>query len=115
MITYAVIAAVLFLGFFLMMRGMKPDISATEAKQMVAQGARLLDVRTAGEFAGGGLPKAKNIPVSDLRGRIGELGDKAKPVVVYCRSGSRSAAAKRVLVAAGFATVRNLGSMQRWS
>jgi phage shock protein E len=108
-----VIAAAVLFFVFLMWR-MRPDISGAEAGELVKKGARLLDVRTAGEFAGGGLPKARNVPVADLGGRFGELGDKGKPIVVYCATGSRSAMAKRMLVGAGFQTVRNLGAMSRW-
>jgi phage shock protein E len=114
MIIYAIIAAVV-LFFVIAVWKMRPDISGNEAKALVQSGARLIDVRSASEFAGGSLPKAKNIPVSELKSRIGELGKKSKAVVVFCQSGGRSAAAKRTLLGAGFETVRNLGGLHRWS
>ena len=55
-----------------------------------------------------------NIPVSELAGRVAELGDKHKPVVVYCASGMRSANAAGILKRAGFAEVHDLGAAARW-
>lgn len=89
-------------------------IAPAEAKAMVAAGAALVDVRTTGEFSGGHIPGAVNIPVHELAGRSGEIGPKERPVVVYCASGMRSASAAKSLKAAGFAKVVDLGSMARW-
>jgi len=63
---------------------------AADPVQLVADGALLLDVRTPGEFADGHVQGALNVPVQVLESRIAEL-DPARPVVVYCRSGNRSA------------------------
>jgi rhodanese-related sulfurtransferase len=52
--------------------------------------------------------------VQELGGRLGEVGRKDVPVVVYCRSGRRSAQATRMLVDAGFSSVHDLGAMSRW-
>ena len=84
------------------------------ARELVASGAKLLDVRTQPEFAAGHLEGAKNIPLRDLPGRLGELGAKDRAIVVYCRSGRRSAEAAALLSAHGFAYVRDLGSMDNW-
>lgn len=86
---------------------------AKEAKQWVAEGAHLVDVRSKGEFEGGHLEGAKNIPLSELTARLREL-DKRKKVVVYCLSGARSAQAATVLKANGFEAVLNLGPMAAW-
>lgn len=61
----------------------------------------LLDVRTAREFAGGCIEGAVNIPLHELRARLGEL-DKSKPVYVNCFSGMRSYIACRILTGHGF-------------
>ncbi len=61
----------------------------------------LLDVRTPQEFARGAIPGFINIPVDDLRNRLGEL-DRAKPVYVICQSGLRSYLATRILAGNGF-------------
>ena len=61
----------------------------------------LLDTRTVEEFAHGHIDGFVNIPVDELRERLGEL-DKAKPVYVICQSGLRSYIACRVLSGNGF-------------
>ena len=61
----------------------------------------LLDTRTTGEFAGGHIDGFVNIPVDELRERLGEL-DKSKPVYVICQSGLRSYIACRILSGNGF-------------
>lgn len=70
----------------------------------VRDGALVLDVRSPGEFDGGHLPEALNIPHTELRQRLGEVTDAARgrPVRVLCASGVRSAIAHRVLAQAGF-------------
>ena len=60
----------------------------------------LLDTRTTGECAGGHIDGFVNIPVDELRERLGEL-DKAKPVYVICQSGLRSYIACRILAGNG--------------
>ena len=56
----------------------------------------LLDTRTVEEYAGGHIDGFTNIPVDQLRERLGEL-DKSKPVYVICQSGLRSYIACRIL------------------
>jgi rhodanese-related sulfurtransferase len=110
------VLAVAFAGFALwkITRAFMGKISPEKARSLVAEGARLVDVRSPGEFAGGHLDGALNIPVGDLSSRMAELGDKAKPVVLYCASGMRSASAAGTLRRAGFADVHDLGAMARW-
>ena len=61
----------------------------------------LLDTRTVGEFDGGHIDGFLNIPVDELRERLGELAP-AKPVYVNCQSGLRSYLACRILTQRGF-------------
>ncbi len=89
-------------------------IDGAQAKALVAEGAALIDVRTPGEFAGGAIDGARNIPVQVLDQRMDEIGDKAAPVVVYCASGMRSNSAMRSLQAAGFQKVYDLGPKGAW-
>jgi phage shock protein E len=76
----------------------------------------VLDVRTPEEFASGHIPGAVNIPHDQLPNRLAELaGAKSKDVVVYCRSGRRSAMAQETLSAQGFKSVLHLeGDMLKW-
>lgn len=73
-----------------------------------------LDVRTPEEFALGSIPGFINIPVDELRERMGEL-PKGKPVVVTCAVGLRGYLAYRILTQNGFESVRNLsGGYKTW-
>ena len=67
----------------------------------------LVDVRTPQEYAGGHISGAVNIPVDDLRSRLGELPHD-REVAVYCQMGQRGYLAVRILAQAGFKVV-NLG------
>ena len=61
----------------------------------------LLDTRTEGEYRRGHIEGFRNIPVDELRERIGEI-EKGKPVYVICQSGLRSYIATRILEGYGF-------------
>ncbi len=78
--------------------------------------AIVVDVREADEFAGGHLPDARNIPVSKLAERIGEIEKfKDKPVIVCCATGMRSNKACAELKKQGFSRVNNLaGGVDAW-
>src|SRR5262249_55565088 len=89
-------------------------VTAADAKKLVQEGATLVDVRSPEEFAAEHIDGAVNIPVSELGTRMGELGPKDKPVVVYCMSGIRSARAANTLAEAGFKKVADLGKMSSW-
>lgn len=81
-----------------------------KAWNMVDNGALLVDVRTPGEYSSGHLPGSKLIPISQVSVRIAEFGsDKSRPIVVYCRSGSRSGKAAKILEANGYTNVQNGG------
>lgn len=67
-----------------------------------------------GEFAGGHLLGALNIPLGELGRRAVEIGPPATAVVVYCASGARSARAAGLLREKGFVNVSDLGAMGRW-
>lgn len=87
-------------------------IDGAEARRLVGAGATLLDVRSPEEFGAGHLQGAINVPVQVLAGRMGELS-KGRKVVVYCRSGARSASAAGLLERAGY-DVYDLGPMHAW-
>jgi rhodanese-related sulfurtransferase len=78
--------------------------------------ALVLDVRENSEYTDGRIPKAKHVPLAQLKNRIGELDKfKDKPIVAVCRSGSRSGFACSVLRKHGFEKVYNLaGGIMAW-
>lgn len=75
----------------------------------------LLDVRTAGEFAGGTISGARNIDVMspDFQKKISAL-DKNKEYFVFCRSGGRSAQACGIMAEQGFKVYNLKGGVGAW-
>jgi hypothetical protein len=80
--------------------------------QLLKQGAVIVDVRSKGEFDGGHIKGALNIPVDQLRNNFAKLKDKNKPIITCCASGMRSASAKSILISNGYSSVFNGGG---WS
>jgi rhodanese-related sulfurtransferase len=80
------------------------------------QDALVLDVREDSEYRDGHIPKAKHIPLRQLKDRLKDLEKhKGKPIVAVCRTGSRSSHACHLLRKAGFDQVHNLaGGMVAW-
>ncbi len=70
-------------------------------EDVLPENATWLDTRTEGEYRRGHIQGFQNIPVDELRERLGEL-DKRKPVYVICQSGLRSYIASRILMGNGF-------------
>ena len=93
------------------------DITVEELKQKLDNKEELLliDVREDWEYQDFNIG-AKLIPLGTLQGAVDDLDAwQNKEVVVLCKSGGRSAAAKDVMVKLGFAKVRNLlGGMVEW-
>ena len=83
-------------------KGVLKQWHLTDADSLPRDGSvTLLDTRTVGEFDGGHIDGFLNIPVDELRERLGKL-DKSKPVYVICQSGLRSYIACRILAGNGF-------------
>lgn len=88
--------------------------AAYQAEFVNASQAHLLvDVRTPEEFAGGHIPGAVNIPLQELETRLAEIPTDS-PVVLYCRSGNRSAQAAAILREAGYRRIYDLGGINAW-
>lgn len=77
-----------------------------DLKEMILNGAFIVDVRTPQEFAEGSVYGAVNIPLQSIDGRLDEFKDK-KGVVLYCKSGQRAGQAKTKLEKAGIKNVVN--------
>ena len=72
----------------------------------------IVDVRSEGEYASGAIDGALNYPLKDLPGTLLDMGvELDEEVIVYCRSGRRSAQAKTLLKQAGFQLVFDGGPM----
>lgn len=94
------------------------EVSPAEAVLLInRENALVLDVREEAEFAAGHIPEAKNIPLSKLAERAGELRKyQQKPLLVTCQGGMRSANACGQLKQAGFTRLYNLkGGLAAWN
>ncbi|MCX5660358.1 MAG: FAD-dependent oxidoreductase [Planctomycetota bacterium] len=91
-----------------LLRGEHPQMDVEVLEPDIAAGRLfLLDVRTPQEFASGHIPGAANIPVDELRGRLGEL-PRDRRIASYCQVGQRGYLATRILLQSGFSAV-NVG------
>ncbi len=79
-----------------------------QLKEIINQGAFLVDVRTPAEFAEGSVAGAVNIPLNILEFELDKFKGKEN-IVVFCLSGGRSGQAKMILNQNGFQNVTNGG------
>ncbi len=90
-----------------------PRVDTARARELIADGALVVDVREQTEWDGGHLPQARHIPAGAVGQRLAEIeqaaGGKDKPIVLHCAAGGRAAKAKAELEAAGFTNVTNGG------
>ncbi len=96
-----------------------PDLEITASELAAARAAGqkpvVIDVREPHEREIGAIPDSKLIPVGDIAARMSEL-DTADDIVLYCRTGVRSARALETLQSAGFRKLKNLkGGIHAWS
>jgi len=91
-------------------------LSGQEARQMMDDGgAVVLDVRTPEEYNSGYIPDAILLPVDELGDRYAEvLPEKDAVILVYCRSGNRSARAAQALANLGYTRVYDFGGILDW-
>ena len=94
----------------------KPSKDPAKARELIASGALVLDVRTPDEYREAHLPTATNLPIDEVGARLADVdqlahGDKTKPIVVYCAAGGRAARAKQTLEAAGYTNIVNGGGL----
>jgi len=94
------------------------DLNAKQFYEMMQKekDVIILDVRTPQEYQEGHISNAINIPVQILGQQLDKLKNfKDKKILVYCRSGNRSAIASQILDRAGFKNVYNLkGGLFEW-
>ena len=87
-------------------------IKTIDYRELLDNGAIIVDVRTPQEFKSGHSKGSKNIPLQNLQGEIKTL--KNKEVVLVCQSGMRATQAKSMLGQNGI-TAHNAGSWTRFS
>jgi len=94
----------------------KAEIDARQlAEKLQRDSIFVLDVREPYEFEIGSIPGATLIPLGQLPGRLNEV-DGSREIVVYCRTGIRSARAVDLLHKAGYASAKNLvGGIHAWA
>ena len=80
-----------------------------DLENIIAGGALIIDVRTPEEYKEGHIEGSLNVPLNEIEKAMAWL-QKDVPTVVVCASGTRSAAAKEILEANGYAKVYNGGS-----
>ena len=105
-----------FLFFFLMLQSISSLQSVDQFTVLMDKNYTLVDVRTPEEFEQGALPNAVNISVTalDFPFEINQL-DKDEPILIYCKSGGRSARAAIVMKALGFSKIYELdGGYLSW-
>ena len=79
-------------------------------KELISNGATIIDVRTRGEFSSGNVHGSLNIPLDQLASAINKMKKKDHPIITCCASGIRSASARSLLKSKGFTNVHNGGS-----
>jgi rhodanese-related sulfurtransferase len=90
------------------------DYSPREVSALLAEGdIQLIDVRQRHEHEAGRIAGGRLIELSELSASAGSL-DRTRPVVLYCRSGGRSAMATEALAQAGFDAHNMTGGLLEW-
>jgi len=113
--TIAVAIVVIALMILRLLQSGDQSVASPEAiAALIQQQPTIIDVRTIAEYQHGHLTQAINIPVDELSQMIARHApDKARPLLLHCASGARSAAGKKTLEQLGYTNVHNLGSFRR--
>ncbi|MBI1307008.1 MAG: rhodanese-like domain-containing protein [Bacteroidetes bacterium] len=94
------------MGFF------DSTMASANVKEMIANGAAIIDVRTPGEFMGGKVAGSLNFPLQTIDRDIEQLRAMNKPLVLCCASGNRSGMATDILRSHGIECVNGGGWME---
>lgn len=109
------ILVILLIGCSKTKEGLSADnnkVDYNKAKELLDNGALLIDVRTKGEYETLHAKGAINIPLDTLPSSASEYKDRV--IVVYCRSGNRSNMASKILYENGFKEVYDLGPLSNF-
>lgn len=85
------------------------NVDAQGAKDAIAQGAQVIDVRTPGEYQLGRIAGAINVPLDQLEAKA-STWDRNATYVVYCATGERSTTAVEIMRGLGFTSIRHLAA-----
>jgi rhodanese-related sulfurtransferase len=108
-IVWIVVAVIVAAAAFFVFRPTGGGIENVDASGAIAAqeaGARVIDVRTVGEYEAGHIPGSENVPMDQLP-QVMQGWDREAPLVVYCATGSRSVSAVEQLKAAGFKDIKH--------
>lgn len=94
------------IGLLKRMLGLGPKVNY---KELIANGAKIVDVRTPNEYKSGNIKGSINLPLQTLSSNLGKL-KKDEVIITCCASGMRSSSAKSLLKSNGFTNVYNGGS-----
>ena len=110
------ILVVLAIGGFMLLPNAEdtPSLTLSSIESDLAQGAKLIDVRTPEEYATGHAPGSVNLPLDSIFAGTKPSDDTSTKVYVYCRSGNRSAQAAQKLRDLGFASITDIGGLTDW-
>ena len=116
---YILMIALVIGGLFMFMQSGNANQTMTyqelQNKLNAKENFILLDVRTQEEFNAGHIPTAILLPYDEINLKAATvLPDKEKEIVLYCRSGRRSAIAKKALVELCYKDVKDFGGISRW-
>jgi rhodanese-related sulfurtransferase len=89
------------------------DLSPSRAAELLREGAQGVDVREQYERDAGRIANTLHIELDKL-GEGAQRLDRERPIVFYCRSGSRSALAAQAFAAAGFEAHNLDGGLKAW-
>ena len=90
------------------------DINTALTDVRTTEGAVLVDVRNADEFASGHIPGAVNIAVDRIFDIKSAVSSKDAPIYTYCLTGRRSGRAVAALKNAGYTNVKNIGGINSY-
>jgi rhodanese-related sulfurtransferase len=91
-----------------------PEVSPSEANELISSGAEVVDVRTSVEYAAGHIPGSTHVPLADVQSEAGGF-NREKPLVLYCRSGERSGLAADAFAASGWDAHSIEGGLLQWA
>ena len=116
---YILMLVIVIGGLFMFMQNgsanQKMSYEELQNKLNAKENFVLLDVRTQEEFDAGHIPTAILLPYDEINLKAATvLPDKEKEIVLYCRSGRRSAIAKKALVELGYKDVKDFGGISKW-